>query len=136
MAVHELHGVAGRNRAGGERLAGHAIERRERRSRSTATPTRAESSAIRRATAGSAANGASITGGVASTARQRFITTLSPPSWAIRPASRLAMPSWSQRHVAPTATASRACSGQAGGSRKTSTISTGPVAATAAASVG
>ena len=57
---------------------------------------------------------------------QRSITTISPPSWAIRPASRLAMPSWSHRQRAPTATASRAGSAQRSARRNTSTMSTGP----------
>ena len=71
-----------------------------------------------------------------SSTEQRSITTSSPPSWAIRAASQLTTPSCSQRQRAPAATASAACGGHSSERRKTSTMSNGPVAATASASVG
>ena len=51
-------------------------------------------------------------------------------------ASQLTTPSWSHRQRAPAATASRACGTHSSERRKTSTMSNGPVAATASASVG
>ena len=59
-----------------------------------------------------------------------------PPRKRSGPPRGSTMPSWSHTHRAPTSTASRACSGHAGGSRKTSTMPTGPVASTAARSDG
>src|SRR3989442_1546753 len=70
-----------------------------------------------------------------STAVQRSMTIDRPPAAAIAAASQLTPPSWSHRHWAPIATASRAWSTHSSGRRKTSTMSTDPVAATASASV-
>ena len=64
------------------------------------------------------------------------MTTLSPPSRAIRADSQSTIPSWSQRQRAPVATASLACSAHSSGRRNTSTMSNVPVAATASDSVG
>ena len=67
-----------------------------------------------------------------SMAVQRSITTSSPPRVRdrARPPSSTT-PSWSHSQRAPTATASRACGTHSSGRRKTSTMSNGPVAATA-----
>ena len=59
-----------------------------------------------------------------------------PASCAIRPASRVAMPSCSHRQPAPTATASRACSGQSRRAGRHRRCRTAPVASTAACQVG
>ena len=92
--------------------------------------TRAPVSAVRRDAA------AHRTRRACSTMEQRSMTTERPPSCAIRAASTLTIPSWSQRHRAPAATASAACGGHSSARRNTSTRSTGPSAATASASVG
>ena len=70
-----------------------------------------------------------------SMAVQRSITTSSPPARAIRAASQLTTPSWSHRTRAPAATASTAWGTHRSDRRKTSTMSTGPVAATAVGEV-
>ena len=71
-----------------------------------------------------------------SIAVQRSITTDRPASWAIRAASQSTTPSWSHRQRAPAATASWAWGTHRSERRKTSTMSNGPVAAVASASVG
>ena len=64
-----------------------------------------------------------------SIAVQRSMTTSRPAAAAIRAASQLTTPSWSHRQRAPTATASSAWGTHSSERRKTSTMSTGPLAA-------
>jgi hypothetical protein len=64
------------------------------------------------------------------------MTTARPLSAAIRPASTFTTPSWSHRQRAFDATASSAWGTHSSERRKTSTMSNGPVAATASARVG
>ena len=67
---------------------------------------------------------------------QRSMTTGRPPSWAMRAASQSTTPSWSHRAPQPVATAAAAIGGVYSGRRKTSTMSNGPVLATASSRVG
>lgn len=67
-----------------------------------------------------------------SIAVQRSMTTDNPPARVVSAASRFTTPICRHRHLAPAATASSECGTHSSDRRKTSTISTGLVAATAA----